>query len=272
MDNGLNNIPDGNNKEEVAKTPDTGNIEAAANDTATQPVNADAEGATETEAQQKKKKSAIMLILWLIGRVFVLLWRFLKLCWRHKKASLIGLCIIALLAVVLLVTRCVGESDTPLSLDVNRGIEATPNVLTEVKKIGQWEFLSISDEEMVDTVRKGFFSNDELIRIYYGTLRLGIDFTQCEGEWIRTDGDSIILDLPPVKLLDEDFIDETRTQSFIETGKWSNADRQAMAVRAKENMKRRCLTPQNMALAQKNADRQLRSFLEKVIKQKNEQK
>ena len=262
MDNGLNE-----NKNQLEN--ENQSVPVQQNDAAGT-VDASAENAIVevNEAATKKKKAAWMLIFWLIGRLFVWLWKFIKLCWRHKKASLIGLFVIALLVVALLVTRCVNESDTSLSLGINRGIEATPTVLTEVKNIGQWEFLSISDEEMIDTVRKGFFSDDELIRIYYGTLRLGIDFSQCEGEWIRTDGDSIILDLPPVKLLDDDFLDETRTQSFIENGKWTNADRQAMAERAKVAMRNRCLTKENLALAQKNADRQLRDFLKK-IKEKN---
>ena len=186
--------------------------------------------------------------------------------WRNKVATLIVMALLVVAVAVLTVVKCSRESDSSLGLDfgINKGIEITPNVLTEIKKIGQWEFLSISDEEMVDTVRKGFFTDDELIRIYYGTLRLGIDFSQCEGEWIRTDGDSIILDLPPVKLLDEDFLDEARTQPFIESGKWTNADRQAMAERAKAIMRQRCLTPENMERAQRNADRQLREFLKKI--------
>ena len=195
-----------------------------------------------------------------------MLWKLLKAMWRNKVATLIVMALLVVAVAVLTVVKCSRESDSSLGLDfgINKGIEITPNVLTEIKKIGQWEFLSISDEEMVDTVRKGFFTDDELIRIYYGTLRLGIDFSQCEGEWIRTDGDSIILDLPPVKLLDEDFLDEARTQPFIESGKWTNADRQAMAERAKAIMRQRCLTPENMERAQKNADRQLREFLKKI--------
>ena len=195
-----------------------------------------------------------------------MLWKLLKAMWRNKVATLIVMALLVVAVAVLTVVKCSRESDSSLGLDfgINKGIEITPNVLTEIKKIGQWEFLSISDEEMVDTVRKGFFTDDELIRIYYGTLRLGIDFSQCEGEWIRTDGDSIILDLPPVKLLDEDFLDEARTQPFIESGKWTNADRQAMAERAKAIMRQRCLTPENMERAQRNADRQLREFLKKI--------
>ena len=64
--------------------------------------------------------------------------------------------------------------------------------------------------------------------------------------------------------VDEDFLDEARTQPFIESGKWTNADRQAMAERAKAIMRQRCLTPENMERAQRNADRQLREFLKKI--------
>ena len=221
------------------------------------------------EPEKKKHGKFVAFIIGLgkfIGWLLRMLWKLLKAMWRNKIVTLIITALIIVAIAVLMVVQCSRESDSAFSLDfgVNKGIEITPYVLTEIKKIGQWEFLSISDEEMVDTVRKGFFTDDELIRIYYGTLRLGMDFSQCEGEWIRTDGDSIILDLPPVKLLDEDFLDETRTQPFIESGKWTNADRQALAERAKVAMRNRCLTPENLERAQKNADRQLREFLKKI--------
>lgn len=221
----------------------------------------------EPEKKKRGKLATVFIgIFKFIGWLLRMLWKLLKAMWRNKIVTLIITALIIVAIAVLMVVQCSRESDSAFSLDfgVNQGIEITPNVLTEIKKIGQWEFLSISDEEMVDTVRKGFFTDDELIRIYYGTLRLGIDFSQCEGEWIRTDGDSIILDLPPVKLLDEDFLDETRTQPFIESGKWTNADRQALAERAKVAMRNRCLTPENLERAQKNADRQLREFLKKI--------
>ena len=110
----------------------------------------------------------------------------------------------------------------------DRRIDITPQQIQSIKAIGQWEFLSIANEEMVDTVRKGFFSNDELVRIYYGTMRLGIDLHQAKPGWIRMQGDTLCITLPPVTLLDHDFIDETRTQSFYESGKWSGADRDAL--------------------------------------------
>ena len=35
--------------------------------------------------------------------------------------------------------------------------------------------------------------------------------------WIETEKDTIVCTLPPIKLLDHNFIDEARTQSFFET-------------------------------------------------------
>ena len=156
--------------------------------------------------------------------------------------------------------------DDNFSIGYSDKIDDTPTVVAQMKEIGQWEFLSISDEELVDTVRRGFFSDDELVRIYYGTLRIGIDFSQCDEKWIEREGDSIKVDLPPVQLLDENFLDETRTKSFFESGKWTNADRKAMADRAKTAMRRRCLTKENMDLAQKNAERQVNAFVKMIIR------
>ena len=229
----------------------------------------------EPIAEEEKKKHGLAVVciigfakfIWWILRM---LWKLLKAMWRNKVVSLIVTALIAVAVCALFVVRCIGESDSPLSFEIgaNQGIDKTPTLLTEVKKIGQWEFLSISDEEMIDTVRKGFFSDDQLTRIYYGTLRLGLDFSQCEEGWVSMEGDSVILNLPPVKLLDENFLDETRTQSFIESGEWTGADRQDMAERAKWAMRQRCLTPENLALAQQNAERQLREFFQKVIDNK----
>ena len=56
-------------------------------------------------------------------------------------------------------------------------VSLTPTQIKSIESIGQWEFLAVSDEEIVDTVKHGFFSDSELIRIYYGTLRLGLDLS-----------------------------------------------------------------------------------------------
>ena len=104
-------------------------------------------------------------------------------------------------------------------------IDPTPTQIQSIKAIGEWEFLSVSLEELADTIRKGFLSDDELSRIYYGTLRLGINMHQVEPGWLEADGDSVSLMLPKIGLLDHDFIDEARTKPFFESGSWKPEDR-----------------------------------------------
>ncbi len=178
--------------------------------------------------------------------------------------TLASLCFLAIVGVIVWMGYKI--KDDNLTVGYSDKIDDTPTIVEQMKEIGQWEFLSISDEELVDTVRRGFFSDDELVRIYYGTMRLGIDFSQCDEKWIERKGDSIKVDLPPVQLLDENFLDETRTKSFFESGKWTNADRKAMADRAKALMRKRCLTKENMDLAQKNAEAQVNAFVKMIIR------
>ena len=78
--------------------------------------------------------------------------------------------VIAVIVVLFWVKSCV--KDNYLELGTNDTIDPTPTQIQSIRAIGEWEFLSVSAEEMVDTVRKGFFIDDELVRIYYGTLRL----------------------------------------------------------------------------------------------------
>ena len=147
------------------------------------------------------------------------------------------------------------------SVATKEHVELSPTQIERIKAIGQWEFLTVSDEELVDTVRHGFFGDDELVRIYTGTLRLGIDMADVEEDWIRTDGDTLRVLLPPVRLLDANFIDEASARSFYESGRWTQADRKALARKAHQKMLARCLTPQNIASAEQNAAAQFHQML-----------
>lgn len=137
----------------------------------------------------------------------------------------------------------------------------SPTQIKSIESIGQWEFLSVSDEELVDTTRHGFFGDDKLVRIYYGTLRLGIDMKDVKEGWMEADKDSIVCTLPPIKLLDNNFIDEAKTKSFFETGKWTGQDRQTMYERAYRSMKQRCLSSANITTAENNAQSQFFKML-----------
>ena len=56
--------------------------------------------------------------------------------------------------------------NTTAKVEVDDQIGLTPTQIESIRQIGQWEFLSIADEELIDTVRRGFFSDDQLIRIW----------------------------------------------------------------------------------------------------------
>ncbi len=176
---------------------------------------------------------------------------------------------LAIIAVaVCLIWFCNATKESTLSFSSNEEIDFTPTIVERMRSIGQWEFLSISDEELIDTVRTGFFTDDELVRIYYGTLRIGIDLRDCSKDWISTEGDTIFVTLPEVKLLDQNFIDEASSRSFFETGSWSNKDRKAMYERARQRMLSRCLTEENLNTARLNAREQIGRMLRPIAEPK----
>ena len=168
--------------------------------------------------------------------------------------------VVVLLA--LLVRKCV-EDQALLKLELthSNAIDLTPTQIRSIERIGQWEFLAISDEELVDTIRhRTFQRNDRLVRIYRGTLRLGVDLSDCEEGWVTTRGDTASLLLPPIRLLSEHFIDEARTRAFYERGTWDASAREQMFQKAARQMKRRCLTRENLRQAEDNAREQMASL------------
>lgn len=166
---------------------------------------------------------------------------------------------VCIIVVVIALMRC--NSTTSLHISHEGQVEITPTQIDSIRSIGQWEFLSIADEEIVDTVRHGFFGDDQLSRIYYGTLRLGLDLRTMPDEWITMDHDTVVVTIPSARLLDDNFLDEARTRSFIEEGKWSEADRAALSRKAIYLMRRRCLTPANIRRANDNAKVQIEQLI-----------
>ena len=176
-----------------------------------------------------------------------------------------ALLIVVLVVVVVLVARHyinkVSSTSTMTEVVKDEKIDITPSQIRSIEQIREWSFLEINDEELIDTIRHGFFSDDELVRIYYGTLRLGINLKEAHEGWLAMQNDTLCAILPPVRLLDNNFIDETRTRSFIETGKWTHHDRKAMYNRAVQRMRRRCLTKKNYQSARDNARVQFEQML-----------
>ena len=150
---------------------------------------------------------------------------------------------------------------TSLSVDTDGGVEMSPTTMLYLKGIGQWEMLSVEGEEVADTVRHGLFGDDHLIRIYGGTARIGFDTMDAAPGWITMEGDTVVVELPPVKLLDEHFIDEASARPFYESGTWSQADREALYMKAYRSMRERSLSDENIKAARENAVEQFSGLL-----------
>ena len=171
--------------------------------------------------------------------------------------------ILTLVMVVIIALRWLVSSlsHSEVTVAANEQIDITPEQITSIKALGEWEFLAIANEELVDTVRKNILKDDHLVRIYYGTVRLGVNMHQVSPGWIRTAGDSIEVVLPKIGLLDRDFIDEARSKSFFESGKWSPKDREALYRKAYKKMLHRSLTKENINKAQQNGEAQFRQMM-----------
>ena len=177
---------------------------------------------------------------------------------KNKIIIILTLAVIVIIALVWLV-RSLSRSEVTVA--ANEQIDITPEQITSIKALGEWEFLAIANEELVDTVRKNILKDDHLVRIYYGTVRLGVNMHQVSPGWIRTAGDSIEVVLPKIGLLDRDFIDEARSKSFFESGKWSPKDREALYRKAYKKMLHRSLTKENINKAQQNGEAQFRQMM-----------
>ncbi len=183
---------------------------------------------------------------------------------------------LALIAIVVLVVAGAGYwfyTNTDVSVNQEK-TSTTATQIESFKEIGQWEFLAISSEEIVDTVvttgRKMLGlsmgqSTRHLARIYTGTLHIGIDLqedTKDNPEWIKMEADSTLsVTLPRPHLLDENFIDEAATRALIEKGPWTHEEKGQLTAKAQRQIKHHCLSPMNMERAEKAAVEQVGTLL-----------
>ena len=113
-----------------------------------------------------------------------------------------GIILLTILALILAGTLYWLNKDNTVSVTTEEQTTLSPTQVESIEAIGEWEFLAINNEELVDTVRRGFFGDDQLVRIYYGTLRLGINMKDVKEGWIQANAekDSIVCTLPPIRL------------------------------------------------------------------------
>ena len=141
-------------------------------------------------------------------------------------------------------------------------IAETPDEIKAVRQIGQWEFLSVQTEELVERHESRLLGEKHLVRIYYGTVRLGMDTADFSDDWFAAKGDTAVLTLPPIEILNEDFIDEARTLTFYEEGTFDATTKQAMYAEAAAAMKARALSAHNLKQAKAAAHRHFKALFQ----------
>ena len=165
--------------------------------------------------------------------------------------------------VVKAIVHKVGDIAPKVGITTTITYEQTPIIIKSMRHIGEWEFMTITDEEMVERTRKNLIlSDDKLVRIYYGTLRLGIDLERLKEDAISIQGDSISIMLPAVQLLDDDFIDEALTKTFYESGEWDNKTQKEMYAEAQSIMIRYAMNVENQEQTRQLAETQMRQLLQ----------
>ena len=76
--------------------------------------------------------------------------------WRWKAGMLAAAVVVVIFAVRCTMTSI---SESTVDIAVDESINITPEQIESIKAIGEWEFLSVADEELVDTTRRGIFSD-----------------------------------------------------------------------------------------------------------------
>ncbi len=179
------------------------------------------------------------------------------------------LIVIVLLLAIWGIRSCVkvlnNEESFSLTIMNDDHIDLTPAQVRSIRKIGKWEFLSVQMEELVDTTRSRWFvSDDELVRIYRGTIRLGVDMEQLSENWFQQKGDTAVLLIPPIQPLNEQFIDEAQTTTFSESGSWNHEALEGLYAKAERQMKRRLTESNAYEQAEENGRLQIAAFMQSL--------
>ena len=185
-----------------------------------------------------------------------ILWWCLKAMVRHWRITLFVFLVALIGYGAMVAYRTLTNSNDA----VEKPIEQSPEEIVRLQAIGQWEFLSVEAEELVERHYSGLMSERDLVCIYRGTLRIGVDMRKLPSDWVEMKERSAILHLPQPSLLDENFLDESRTTVFFEQGVFRPEERDAMRTEAKDKMKKRAITAENLSIARRNAEAQFQKL------------
>lgn len=124
-------------------------------------------------------------------------------------------------------------------------IEKTANVVTEIKKIGEfttacyYEELALKDTRIDTTTILGFerYKKNEIVLIGKGCVRAGFDLAKINPEDISISGDTLSMKLPAVEIFDI-IINPSDFSVEYEDGDWNNENTKAIKNSAKEQIEK----------------------------------
>lgn len=143
----------------------------------TLPSTNDPNAETPTAAKLPPKDNGCLLAV-LSG-----LWWFIKFVFRKWRFTLSLLVLCALAFVGYRIKKVYFDGDG-LFAEQKQAIDATPEEIRALRDIGQWEFLSVDTEELVEKNESSLLStHKQLVCVYRGTLRIGIDMSNLPADW-----------------------------------------------------------------------------------------
>lgn len=162
---------------------------------------------------------------------------------KYKKILIIA--IAALVALVLVYT---------FFLDPGRNlkIDETENIVSKIRKIGEFTSMCFYEEVVIKESKADNFSTsrigaaikangtDELVLIAKGKLNAGFDMAQIGDDDVRVSGDTLFVNLPEVKIFDI-ICNPSDIEVYVETGKWSHEQAVSAEIKAKEKIQKDAL-------------------------------
>lgn len=161
---------------------------------------------------------------------------------------------LSFIIVLLVVAIAIVKSMPELFSKVKKGEEIilTATQLRDIKSNNSWCFYQLEiGPERVDTTS----GLAVLSRFYYGTMHIGVNIEKTPDNWLYQKGDTFYVKLPPIEVIDEEFIDESKTTTFEDThifSKWSDADYGALLAKAHRQMIAKYFNSKSISMAEHN--------------------
>ena len=161
-----------------------------------------------------------------------------------------GCGVLLLLIVVVLLTISYFKCEAPVKIENQEIVDVSPTVIKQLQIRKEWCFREIAMEETSEI--KGITGS--LLKRYYGVMRLGVKLDSINENYVQfyKNEQVLTIQLPKIEVLDDNFIDETKTETLVENAwtKFNNEELKRCFNQAKRKMIENNFTTKNIELAE----------------------